>query len=431
MPVVTERPVLHAAAVGVSWKTAPAELRDRCLLPADRAEALLSQIRTRGVREAVVLSTCNRVEVWTASLDPEQTANVVLEVWSHVCALEPGWTQKAYVHHHEAAVEHIYRVAASVDSLVLGETQIPSQVRLAWERCRQAGHCGFFFGKLVQGALTASKRVRSQTRLGEGALSVAGAAVDLARKISGSIERLTIGILGAGEMAELALSGFVRSGGRKFVYANRTPENLRRFLTLHPGRIEGLEALDKVLAECDVVVAATGSPGFVLTRELVSSAMRGRRRPLFLLDIAAPRDVDPEVARCPGVFLYGIDDLEQVVDKNRLSRGGEAQVAESLLAAEVERFRTWWRSLCVVPILAEVRESVHAVAHAEVDRFLPRVRQARSPEELREVLDDFAQALANKFLHPPTVGVRRAATEGRELEAAAALRELFFLGDSL
>lgn len=430
MPVATERPVFHAGAAGVSWKTAPAELRDRCLLPPERADQLTLAIRSRGAREVVVLSTCNRVEVWTASEDPERTALQVLEVWSEVCGLEPGWTDRAYVHHHEAAVEHIYRVAASVDSLVLGETQIPSQVRLAWERCRDAGQCGFFLGKLVQGALTASKRVRSQTRLGEGALSVAGAAVDLARKISGNVERLTVGIVGAGEMAELALSGFVRAGARKFVYANRTPENLRRFTTLHPGRIEGLGALDKVLAECDVVVAATGSPGFVITHPLAALAMRGRRRPLFLLDIAAPRDIDPEVVRCPGVFLYGIDDLEQVVDKNRLSRGGEAQVAETMLATEVERFRIWWRSLAVVPVLAQVRDQMHAVAQAEVDRFHHRVRQAHTDEDLRMELQDFAQALANKFLHPPTVGARRAAAEGRELEVAAALRELFLHGDA-
>ncbi|HNY31962.1 MAG TPA: glutamyl-tRNA reductase [Fibrobacteria bacterium] len=427
--MVIERPVFHAGAVGVSWKTAPAELRDRCLLPPERADALVERLRETGVREMVVLSTCNRVEVWTASEDPERTASTVLDVWSEVCGLEREWTDRAYVHHHEAAVEHIYRVAASVDSLVLGETQIPSQVRSAWERSRDLGQCGFFLGKLVQGALTASKRVRSQTRLGEGALSVAGAAVDLARKISGDIERLAVGIVGAGEMAELALSGFVRAGARKFVYANRTTENLRRFTTLHPGRVEGLEALDKVLAECDVVVAATGSPGFVIGHALVAQAMKGRRRPLFLLDIAAPRDIDPEVARCAGVFLYGIDDLEQVVDKNRLSRDGEAQLAESLLASEVERFRVWWRSLAVVPVLAQVRGNIHAVAQAEVDRFQRRVRQAASEEELRSVLQDFAQALANKFLHGPTVGARRAASEGRDLEIAAALRDLFLQGD--
>jgi glutamyl-tRNA reductase len=239
-----------------------------------------------------------------------------------------------------------------------------------------------------------------------------------------------VGIVGAGEMAELALTGFVRAGSTKFVYANRTVANARRLQAIHPGRVEDLSALEAILAESDVVVSATGATGFVVTPELARSAMRGRRRPLFLLDIAAPRDVDPEVSRVPGVFLYGIDDLEQVVDRNRHKRGEEAVLAESILAVELDKFRQWWRGLSVVPILSDLRDHVHAVAHAEVSRFLPRVRRAHGEEELHEILDDFAQALANKFLHGPTVGARKAAVLGHEPEVAAVLRELFLSGDT-
>lgn len=420
-----DRPVLHAAAVGVSWKTAPAALRDRCLLPPERADRLIDRLRERSIPEVVVLSTCNRVEVWTASVDPQSAARAVLDLWGEVCQLESGWADRTYQHLHDQAVSHIFRVAASMDSLVLGETQIPSQVRLAWERCRDQGHCAFFFARLVQGALAASKRVRSQTRVGEGALSVASAAVDLARKISGDPAKLTVGILGAGEMAELALVGFSRVGTRKFLYANRTVENLRRLTTVCPGRILGLDDLVTVLSECDVVVAATGSPGFVITPELVDLAVKGRRRPLFLLDIAAPRDIDPAVSSHPGVFLYGIDDLEEVVDKNRQFRGEEAARAEVLLVEEVETFRAWWRSLSILPVLTEVRERVHLMARTEVDRFFPRARQVESPDQLRAVLEDFAQALANKFLHSPTVGARLGASQGREPEVASSLKELF------
>jgi glutamyl-tRNA reductase len=428
--VHSERPRLHAGVVGLSWKTAPAELRDECLLPPDRAQELLASLHVRGVREGAVLSTCNRVEVWTASESPESAAEACLLLWDEICHPRNGWKDSLYVLHHEAAVEHVFRVAASVDSLVLGETQIPSQVRHAWESAREGGHAGFFLSRLSQAALASSKRVRSGTKLGEGALSVSSAAVDLARKIAGDLSKLAVGIVGAGEMAELALTGFVRAGSRKFVYANRTAANARRLQAIHPGRVEDLSALEAILAESDVVVSATGATGFVVTPELARSAMRGRRRPLFLLDIAAPRDVDPDVAKVPGVFLYGIDDLEQVVDRNRRSRGEEARFAEAILAEELGKFRHWWQGLSMVPVLSDLRDRVHALAHAEVARFLPRVRRAHGEAELQEVLDDFAQALANKFLHGPTVGAHRAATLGHEPEVTAVLRELFLSGDA-
>ena len=427
--VSSDRPILHASVTGLSWRTAPAEVRDECLLPPERADVLLDAISRRGIAEGAVLSTCNRVEVWTASNDPILAGLVCLEEWERICRPRKGWLDRTYVHHHDRAVEHVFRVASSVDSLVLGETQIPSQVKTAWENARGGGHSGFFLARLSQAALAASKRVRSGTRLGEGALSVSSAAVDLARKIAGDLGKLQVAIVGAGEMAELALTGFVRAGAGRFVYANRTVENARRLQSIHPGSIETLAALPGVVATSDVVISATGAPGFVLTESLVREAMKGRRSPLFLLDIAAPRDVDPACARIPGVFLYGIDDLEQVVDRNRLQRAGEAQAAEAILADEIERFRAWWRGLAVVPILSQIRDASHATARAEVERFLPRVLRADDPERLRAILDDFAQALTNKLLHGPTAGARRLAAQGREPEVADALRELFLNGD--
>ncbi len=415
---------LHAGAVGISWRTASSELRDQCLLPPEKAREVMDRLHADLGAEAMVISTCNRVEIWTASDDPEAATRAAREVWEDICRPEPRWRECLYLHHHEEAVDHMFRVAASVDSLVLGETQIPTQVRRAWESAREAGHGGFFLDHLVRGALVAGKRVRTATRLGEGALSISSAAVDLARKIAGNMERITVGIVGVGEMAELALTGFVRAGARRFVYLNRTVENARRLQAVHAGRIESLENLPAALAECDVVVSATGAPGFVVTPEMAKSAMKGRRRPLFLLDIAAPRDIDPAVSELPGVFLYGIDDLEQVVDANRRSRQDESRAAEQIVEEEVERFRHWWRSLSVVPLVAQMRERTHATALAEVERFLPRVRNA-PPDELRTVLEDFAQALANKFLHLPTTHAKRAAAEGREPETAAALRDLF------
>lgn len=423
---MVDRPLLHTAAVGLSWRSASAELRDRCYVPPDQIVPLLARLRETGIDEIVLLSTCNRVEFWMAVRDPEEAVARVVDAWESL--REPGerWRETLHTHLHEDAVEHIFRVTSSVDSLVLGETQIPSQVLLAWETSRAEGHCGWFLGRLVQASLAASKKVRSRTHLGEGATSIASAAVDLARKVVGQVPRQTVAVVGAGEMAELAVTGFVRAGATKFVYANRTVANADRLQRVHHGRSEPLERLAEVIAECDVLVSATSAQGFVVTPALVERAMHKRRSPLFLLDIAAPRDIDPACARTGGVFLYGIDDLEEVVDRTRRSRGEEARQAEAILKDEAHRFTDWVRELAVIPLLSQVREGAHEMARQEVDRFLPRLARSQGTPEAQAVLEDFAQALANKFLHQPTVGARRAAAEGRELEIAAALRDLFF-----
>lgn len=422
---MAERPVLHTVAVGLSWKSATADLRDRCYIAPEEIPGVLEHLQGDGVEEALLLSTCNRVEFWMACSDPDRAVAAAMARWEELRAPGPGWRDALLVRYHDQAVSHVFRVASSIDSLVLGETQIPSQVLHAWRTSREAGRCGWFLGRLVQAALAASKRVRSTTRLGAGATSVAGAAVDLARKMVGEMDRLSVAIVGAGGMAELAVTGFVRAGARNLVYLNRTEANASRLRNIHPGRVEPLSRLDDVLAECDVLVSATAAPGFVVTRPMVEKAMGKRRAPLFLLDIAAPRDVEPSCAGTRGVFLYGIDDLEQVVDRTRASRGEEAGKAESILDDEARRFEEWVRELSVIPLLARLREDVHATARDEVERFLPRLARARDAAQSRAVLEDFAQALANKFLHQPTVGARHAAAEGRESEIAAALRDLF------
>jgi len=422
---MAERPRLHTVAVGLSWRSASAELRDRCYIPHDQILSLLERLRAGGIEEVVLLSTCNRVEFWMACSDPERSVELVISSWDDLLSPGTGWRDALHVHVHDAAAVHVFRVTSSVESLVLGETQIPSQVLVAWQLARDAGHCGWFLGRLVQAALSASKKVRARTHLGEGATSIAGAAVDLARKVVGQVDRLTIAVVGAGEMAELAVTGFVRAGAERFVYVNRTLANAERLARVRTGRVEDLERLEPVLAECDVLVSATAAPGFVVMREMVDRAMQRRRSPLFLLDIAAPRDIDPECARVPGVFLYGIDDLEQVVDRTRRSRGEEACLAEGILLEEAKHFTDWVRELAVIPLLSEIRESIHDTARHEVERFLPRLLRAQGTPEAHSVLEDFAQALANKFLHQPTVGARRAAAEGRELEVASALRDLF------
>ena len=422
---MADRPPLHTVAVGISWHTAPAELRDRCFVPPERHREILDAVREDGVEEVLLVSTCNRVEFWMAASDPERAAACAIDRWEALCSPGAGWRRSLNTRFHDQAVQHVFRVASSVDSIVPGETQIPTQVLSAWRESRDAGCSGWFLGRLVQASLAASKRVRSTTGVGRGATSVAGAAVDLARKVVGEMAGLSVAVVGAGEMAEIAVTGFVRAGARDFVFANRTEANAARLRNIHPGRLEPLSALGNVLEGCDVLVSATSAPGFVVTRPLVEQAMRERRSPLLLVDIAAPRDIDPACARVPGVFLYGIDDLERVVEGNRRDRGEEVGKAERILEDESRKFVEWVRELAVIPLLSKLREDVHATARDEVERFAPKLARARDAGDSREVLEDFARALANKFLHQPTVGARQAAASGREQEIAAALRDLF------
>lgn len=422
---MAERLRLHTVVVGLSWRTASSAVRDRCHVPADLVPDLLRQVQETGVEEVVLLSTCNRIEFWMAASQPEEAIRKTIAVWD--ASLSPGeeWRRSLQCLTHEEAARHVFSVASSLESLVMGETQIPSQVRSAWDRARAEGRCGWFLTRLIQAALAAAKKVRSSTRLGEGATSVAGAAVDLARRAVGKIAERGIAVVGAGEMAELAVTGFVRAGAVRFTYLNRTLEKVERLQTIRPGEAATLEALPRILEKCDVLISATAASGFVIGRDAVSQAMKRRRTPLFLLDIAAPRDIDPECARVEGVFLYGIDDLEQVVDRTRRSRGDEALQAQNLLDAEATAFCDWVRGLSIVPLLAEVRGRIHDLARGEVERFLPRMARALEAGDERALLEDFAQALANKFLHNPTVGARKASVEGREIEVASALRELF------
>lgn len=422
-----ERP-LEIVVVGMSWRTAPTEFRDRFLIAEDREEGLLARILSNpATSEALAISTCNRIEIWMASRDVEESAAAALAAWGELCGAQGAWRERTFLRAGREAVVHAFEVAAALDSLVMGETQISSQVKASFARARARGQARFLLGRLQQAALGAAKKVRSSTALGEGAVSVASAAVELSRKILGDVSRRTVAIVGAGEMAELALRHFAKAGATRFRFFNRTAANAYRLSDICPGDVHGLDEMPARLSGCDVVVAATGAPHFVIGPALVRQVMEGRRDPLFLVDIAAPRDIDPAVGRISDVFLYGIDDLEGVVEENRARRRGELDAARRILERAAAKFEDWIASLRVVPTIVDLRRHVHALMARDVERFLPRLEQARGRGDYRQLLDEIADSLANKFLHAPTARARQAAAEGREDEAAAAIRELFGL----
>ncbi|MFW6202090.1 MAG: glutamyl-tRNA reductase, partial [Gemmatimonadota bacterium] len=329
-------------------------------------------------------------------------------------------------------VEHLYRVVTSLDSMVLGEAQIQGQVKAAYEAAavvKSDGRSavGPVLSRLFETALSVGGRVRSATALGQGAASVPSAAVELAKKIFGTLEGRRALVLGAGEMSELALECFAGEGIESVVVANRTAERAETLASRTGGRAIGYEGLAARLPETDIVAAATAAPRPVLTRELVERALpAGAARPLLIVDIALPRDVEPGVGGLDNVFLYDLDDLQQVVEGNLERRREEVPAAESLIEEAVERFEAWHAARDVAPLIEEMRGRAEAVRREEVERALGKLRGLGSAE--REAVETLTRRLLNKVLHRPTVRLREAASNGSGEDVVEAAKYLFALG---
>jgi len=409
---------MRLTLVGISHHNAPIELRERVALDASGAAALARALGP----EAVVLSTCNRTELYLARHDDESSEELgeerLLELaGAHADELRPA----LYRLGDGAAALHLFRVAGGLDSLVPGEGEILGQVRAAYE----AGSTGPFLDRLFRQALSAGRRVRVETAIGESPSSVPAAAAALAQQVFGELDGKRVLLLGAGKMSEAAARNLVSRGAAISVVANRTlghGEELARKLS---ARALGLEDVSAELERADVVVASTSAPGFVLTRATVEEALRARRgRSLLLVDLAVPRDLDPAINDLDGCFLYDIDDLEAVVAETITGRRGEAARAEKLVAAEAERFGEWQASLGVVPTIASLRALVEEIR----DRELAKAGSRLSERERRQVESVLAQILA-KLLHLPTIRMKEAAAAADGVIYADVVRHLFGLGE--
>ncbi|HEX7940524.1 MAG TPA: glutamyl-tRNA reductase [Gemmatimonadaceae bacterium] len=325
-----------------------------------------------------------------------------------------------------AAVEHLFRVVSGLDSMVVGEAQIHGQVRDAWEASRPAS--GTMLNRLFQSALLVGGRVRSETALGHGAMSVSSAAVQLAKKIFGSLAGKRAMVLGAGEMAELALASLQAEGVRAAIVANRTFERAQALATLYGASAVHYDAAWSALPEVDVLLCSTASPHVVVTAERVRDGLERRGdSPLCILDIAVPRDVDPAVGEIDNVFLYDLDDLRAVVHASVERRHREMPAAERVIGEEVEKYWQWVAGLAAVPVVTQFREEMNRVRERELAAALRRFGDL-TPEQ-RSALEHFSQSLMNKFLHEPSVRLRAAAANGRGLAVVDAARYLFALDE--
>jgi len=409
--------------LGVSHKTAPVALRERLAVPVERQSEVLGRVAASPT-EALFVSTCNRVELYgfgaADSLEARLRAELTLLGGEEALA-------HAYLHRGEAALRHLFRVAASLDSMVVGEPQILGQVKEAFELAQRVGAARAELGRVCAAAFSAAKRVRTETDIGRAATSMAAAAVQLASKIFGGLDGKTVLLVGAGEMSELAGRHLASAGARPLLVTNRTLQHAEALARALDGEALPFHPLEAALRRADVVVCTTASPVPIITREMVAGTVRSRRhRPLFLVDLAVPRDVEPEVNDLDNVYAYDVDDIQRVVAENTALRADAAAQGEALVAEDLARFLSDRALREGVPVLAQLRARAEAIRKAELERAL-----ANLPTPLTEaqaaVVAAMTSAIVNKVLHQPTVRLR-AVTPGQALNPLAeAVAELFGL----
>jgi glutamyl-tRNA reductase len=415
---------MHIIATGLSHKTAPVEIRETLAVTVGKLAPDLDALRQQpGVGEGVIVSTCNRTEVYASLASPEDGVIerfLASRYQVDMARLGPH----LYRYLDREAVSHLFRVASGTDSMAVGEYQILGQVKQALTCAQTQGTAGAVLGQLFQTALAVGKRARGETEIGAGAFSVAGCAVALARQIFDSLGDKRILILGAGEMAEATARTLQSAGAPSVFVANRTFDRAQALAGELGGQAVRFDDLESALSAADIVVASTASPHAVVHRELVARAMRRRRNlPLFLIDIAVPRDVEPAVGRLDNVYLYDIDDLQAVVAEDTALREREIEKVEAIVQQEADRFMGWFRSLAVTPTIQALQAKLEGIRRQELERAASRLG-GLSPEQ-REAVERLTRSIVEKTLHSPAIRLRRDAENGERIDEAAVLRALF------
>jgi glutamyl-tRNA reductase len=404
--------------LGLNHKTAPVALREKVAFSEDRLVAALRALRQeRGVAEVVILSTCNRTEVyWAGSASGAELSQWLEGHQNHGLDL----TASVYVHQEKHAVEHAFNVASGLDSMVLGEAQILGQLKNAYRIAQETGSTGPHLNKLFQAAFSAAKRVRTETQIGANAVSLASATVSLARRMYSDFSAHTALMIGAGEMIALAARHFATAGVKRIVIANRTLVNAQTLAAEISGYAVDLSHLDKELTEADIVVSCTASPLPLITKAAAAAAVRTRRhRPIFMVDLAVPRDIDPAVADLEDVYLFSIDDLQQLIDENRQQREVAAGDAKVVISEEVARFLQDARAKEAGPAIRALRQQADAIRQQTLEQARRMVSAGKSTDEAMEFL---ANTLTNRLLHAPTQALRQAAESAETVVAEALTR---------
>ena len=412
--------------VGVNHKTAPVEVREQLALKGCETPPLHLFHGIDGCQEALFLSTCNRVEVVAVANDGDGVVDTILETWLFKSGLDSEVKKHLYVHRGEAAIRHIFRVASSLDSMVVGEPQILGQLKEAYRLAVEERTTGTVLNRLLERAFTIAKRIRTQTEIASHAVSISYAAVELARKIFGELRGKAVLLIGAGEMAELAAQHLITNGVSRIVVANRTLSRAVELAKEFHGEAISLDELQQALEEVDIVISSTGAPGVVLTKEQVKRAMGPRyHRLLFLIDIAVPRDIERSVDDVENVYLYDIDDLKSVVEENTAKREREARKAERIIDEEVIKFLSWLETLEVVPVIQGLQAKGEAIRQRELARSMKALK-GLSAKEMKAV-ETLTRSIVQKILHDPVVTLRKECTNQEAQLLLDTVKRLFKL----
>ncbi|RMH34918.1 MAG: glutamyl-tRNA reductase [Nitrospirae bacterium] len=424
---------MNIIVVGVSHKTAPVELRELLAIPVSRiGEALKRLVVYPSVKEGMFLATCNRVEVYAVVDDVDRGVSAVQEflVHTHLAVSEEMLLPHLYRYVDDRAIAHLFRVAASLDSMVIGEPQILGQVKTAFELSLLHRASGVILNKVVRKALSVGKGVRTQTRIAEFAVSVSSAAVELAKKVFSNLHEKTVLLVGAGEMGKIAAQHLIRNGVRQVLLTTRNLHRAHALAERFHGKAIPFGELRSALVRADIVLCATGAPHYVIEREDVERAIRQRmNRPVFLIDITVPRNIDPAVKEIDNAFLFDIDDLENHVGHNQEERRREATKAEALIQQEVETISSWLRSLEATPTIVALKKRGDEIKQAELEKALGRLGPLTERE--RRTIESLATGIVNKLLHGSLVTLKTEAQSHNGLLFIEAARRFFDLPDDL
>jgi len=414
---------------GLSHRNAPVELREQLAVDEDKLRELLCDVAATGVvREALILSTCNRVEVYAIADVPGEARTATFRQLCRHRGVEPASVETVlYTHADGEAVRHTFRVASSLDSMMIGEPQILGQVKDAFALAQSCETVGPALHTLFTQAFTVAKKVRTETEIARHAVSVSFAAVELAKKIFAGLDGKAVLLVGAGKMSELAARHLIEQGAFPLYVANRTWARAQELARALAGTAVPFDELATALATVDIVITSTGAPEPVIRREFVQPLVHSRRgRPLFFIDIAVPRDVEDSVNTLDGVYCYDIDDLKQVVDANIRERLREAHRAEALVEREVAKFLARLGDVEVIPTIVSLRERLEIIRSGEVKRTLARLPGATP--ETREAIEALSAAIVNKILHAPITKLRESSRAGSPRSWLELVHELFGLG---
>jgi len=418
--------------VGLSHKTAPVDVREKLSFPEAMVPDALKALKGyEGIKESLILSTCNRVELYASVNDSGMGVAQIKKFISDYHKLSPeSLEQSLYVRTDAEAVRHTFRVASSLDSMVVGEPQILGQLKDAFEFALKAKTTSAILNKLLKKAISSAKRVRTETKIAESAVSISFAAVELARKIFGDLEGKTVMLLGAGEMAELAARHLLNNGVKSIMVTNRTFERAVELAKEFNGSAVHFDDFPTEMVMADILICSTGAPHYVVKHDVVGRALKDRRhKPIFMIDISVPRNIDPEVNKIDNVYLYDIDDLKGVVSSNIEGRQKEAEKAEEIVVQEVETFLQWERSLDAVPTIVDLREKVEDIRKCELEKALGQLNGISDGQ--RNAVEALSTAIVNKIVHAPIVVLKQEAADTANEELFKFARKLFNLDKEL